>query len=483
MPDASAVLTPEGSLSYDELDRAVSWTAASFKKSGLVKGDIVGIDLSNQTQHLISSLALARLGVGQFAFDADPPRVRQNFVKRLKIVATVTDKATASDTQTPCIDPPPDSIREFIGIRPVAVEAAGDSNLPFLIMRTSGTTTGVPKLGLLTHAIALSRIKTKGFGLPEGPGSCYLALASLSFNSVKYRAFHCLLSGGCLALYEGTGELQLLVDFVIGHRIDYLSCSPIHAVALLSLAKENAILLPGVEALRIGTTIVPQALREDIQRRLTPNLYIAYGVSEVGTIAIAPPMLVHNIPGVVGKLIPGIQAEVIDDDGVPLPPGFAGKLRMKSSGMITGYVDAPAETDQFFRDGWFYSSDMVEFTANRELIHHGRADDVMIFDGININPAEIENVLLRHPAVSEAAAFPIHSTVHGDTPFAAVVIKSQVLEDELLSHCRSWLGLHSPQGLFIVSGLPRNAAGKVLKNDLQRIFREQNHQHHQSDNS
>ena len=146
---------------------------------------------------------------------------------------------------------------------------------------------------------------------------------------------------------------------------------------------------------------------------------------------------------------------------------------MKSAGMISGYVDEPAETTQAFRDGWFYAGDLAEFTPDGELIHHGRADDLMILDGINIYPGEIENVLLRHPAVAEAAAFPIRSVARGDIPIAAVITKSQASEDELLSHCRSWLGLHAPHGLMIVPKLPRNAVGKLLKNELVRLFRRQ----------
>jgi acyl-coenzyme A synthetase/AMP-(fatty) acid ligase len=299
-----------------------------------------------------------------------------------------------------------------------------------------------------------------------------LALPNLSFNGAKYQAFRCLAAGGCFAFYEHEGDPRLLVDFVSEHRINYFSCSPMQAVALINIAKENSILFPGLEAFRVSSTLVPEAIREQIQKRLTPNLYIGYGVGEVGIIAIARPDLVRDVPGVVGMLTPGMQAEVIDDDGNPLPPGHAGKVRLKSPGMVSSYVGEPDETARAFRDDWFYSGDFAEFTDDGALIHHGRADDVMIFDGINIYPAEIENTLLRHPAVSEAAAFPINSEAHGNIPVVAVVIKSQVLAEELYSHCRSWLAQHSPQGLVILPRLPRNAAGKVLKHELPKLFRD-----------
>ena len=82
--------------------------------------------------------------------------------------------------------------------------------------------------------------------------------------------------------------------------------------------------------------------------------------------------------------------------------------------MVSGYIDALEETARNFQEGWYHTGDLAEFTADGALIHHGRADDVMIFDGININPAEIENTLLRHPAVAEASAFALYSTVRGD---------------------------------------------------------------------
>ena len=97
----------------------------------------------------------------------------------------------------------------------------------------------------------------------------------------------------------------------------------------------------------------------------------------------------------------------------------------------------------------------------------------MILDGINIYPAAIENILLQHPAVAEAAAFPIRSVQRGDLPIAAVATKSKISRDELLSYARRQLGPQAPVGLMIVPELPRNTAGKVLKDELVRIFQSQ----------
>jgi acyl-coenzyme A synthetase/AMP-(fatty) acid ligase len=473
-PEAPAVVTLVGGLSFAELDRAVTWSARSFKQAGLAPGDIVAIDLSHQTQHLIASLALARLGAGQFGFhDTDPAALRAELTQRLNIVATVTDKPTQNKAHSPAISPPPASLNDIRELKPVEFETARDGALPFMILRSSGTTTGVPKLAMLNHANGERYVRNKCFGLRDGPGTRYMSLISVSFNGTKSNVHNCVLSGGCVAFNDGITEAQPLVDFITRHRINYMTCVPVHVGILLGISKENEILLPGLEIFRVGSTMVPQVLREDIQSRLSPNLHIGYGINEIGTIAIASPEMVRKFPGVVGMLTPGTQAEVIDDDGHPLPTGKAGKLRLKMPGMVSGYIDAPEDTARNFQDGWYHTGDLAEFTPDGALIHHGRADDVMIYDGININPAEIENTLLRHPAIAEAAAFPIHSEVRGDVPFAAIVTKSEVSGEELTSHCWSWLGPRSPEGLMIVSKLPRNARGKVLKHELAKAYKDQ----------
>ncbi len=211
----------------------------------------------------------------------------------------------------------------------------------------------------------------------------------------------------------------------------------------------------------MSSTVVPEALRARIRERFTPNLYISYGTNETGTVTLAGPELVGAVPGIVGHLIPGMEAEIIDGAGNRLDPGEEGRLRVRSAGMVTGYLNDGEATARAFLDGCFDTGDLAVFTDGGALIHKGRADDMMIYDGINIYPGEIENALLNHLVVAEVAAFSLRSSELGDIPFAAVVIKSQASEEDLISHCRSWLGAHAPAGIMIVPKLPRNAVGKV----------------------
>ena len=114
--------------------------------------------------------------------------------------------------------------------------------------------------------------------------------------------------------------------------------------------------------------------------------------------------------------------------------------------------------------------DLVEMRADGELIHHGRCDDVMIYDGMNIVPAEIEQVLLRHPAVAEAAAFGVPSLTHGQIPVAAVVLKAPCEVGVLRDYCAAELGSGRARDFIVLEALPRGAGGKVLRRELLALF-------------
>jgi len=153
-----------------------------------------------------------------------------------------------------------------------------------------------------------------------------------------------------------------------------------------------------------------------------------------------------------------------------LPAGEVGHIRIRSPGMIDGYVDDPAATARAFRAGWFYPGDLGSLTPDGVLVFHDRADDMMILGGINIFPREIELALEQHPAVLEAQAFPLPHPVHQDIPAAAVVLRGEATEPELIAFCRERLGEQAPKMAVIVEKLPDQTRGKVLKRALPGLL-------------
>jgi acyl-coenzyme A synthetase/AMP-(fatty) acid ligase len=198
---------------------------------------------------------------------------------------------------------------------------------------------------------------------------------------------------------------------------------------------------------------------------LTDNLWVLYATSEVGMISRASPDQHDTFPEGVGFPADGVTVEILDANGERVAPGEIGEIRVRKPGFFQGYM---GETSENFADGWFYPRDLVSMRQGEPLIFHGRADDVMILNGINIYPTAIEDVLEAQPGVVEAVAYPVKSRIHGEIPVAAVVLKEDARCNpaELLDRCRAALGVRAPRQIFVVESLPRNASGKVLRRVL-----------------
>lgn len=140
--------------------------------------------------------------------------------------------------------------------------------------------------------------------------------------------------------------------------------------------------------------------------------------------------------------------------------------------MASAYVGDPEATARHFRDGWFLPGDLASLDERGILSIHGRMDDMMILNGINIFPVEIERALESHPAVACAVAFAVASDIHGQIPAAAVELRGggAVSAAELVAWARARLGTRAPRRIEIVAALPRNPQGKVPRREAARLF-------------
>ena len=138
--------------------------------------------------------------------------------------------------------------------------------------------------------------------------------------------------------------------------------------------------------------------------------------------------------------------------------------------MVDRYLNDDEATRLAFKDGWFYPGDLGQFAPNGHLIFRGRADHMMIMNGINIYPAEIERVVSRHPAVRDVVAVPLPSIIHQDIPVCAVVLQTgaQLSEKQLLDFAAQRLGSRGPKKVFMFERIPRNEQGKLIRPQLMR---------------
>ena len=337
------------------------------------------------------------------------------------------------------------------------------------IIAGSGST-GKPHLMPLTHRMLRARNRTLASLFPLAPGRRFMLVSPLFFATPIDRMLGSLSAGATCVAWDQKTEIAEAIERA---HPDFLHLSVLHAELILrSAARRPGFDLSSIRMVSIGASTVTEDLRRRLRDELKTNLHINYGTNETGTVTFAFPDDLRAARGVVGRPPAGNRVEIVDDKGAPVAPGQIGQVRVQSPGQIDAYL-GNASPDRF-RDGWFYPRDLATWSEDGQVIHCGRSDHMMIFDGMNIYPVEIESALEEHPAVREVAAFSLPHPVRQDIPVCAVVLAdgATATETELRDFARARLGVRYPRHVLILDTLPRNPQGKVIRPELDRLLRD-----------
>ena len=450
-----AVVTDAGVLSYEALGNRVAGVACALRGTGIGPGSVVGIILADEVEHLVASLALLASGARQITLAThDAPAVQRTLAARVRTTHVLSDRD--------------EDISAGLGAGhlrwPRTVDALnqdGPSAEGMMYLMTSGTTGDMNIVAFTGAQLALQASRN-----PDYANGRLLRLASIEHNNSKRHRLYCAYQGGA-NVFRPTGDFNIAA-FCARHGVTCIDISRMHASDLAGHG--DTPLLAGVQ-LRTGGSPIPFDVRRVIEQRVTPLLFVRYGATECGTIATAGPGE-HDEAESVGQPAPGVTVEIVDADGQLRPTGESGHIRLRAGGVASSYLDSAEEAKRRFRDGWFWPGDIGMLRADGSLVVQGRQDDMMILNGINIFPNEIERVLEGHPAVLVAAALPLVSPVHGQIPVAAVELRpgATVARSELLMFAREQLALRAPRRVLIFDALPRNSEGKVLRREIAKKF-------------
>lgn len=232
-----------------------------------------------------------------------------------------------------------------------------------------------------------------------------------------------------------------------------------------------------VRMLAVGSAPSPMALKRWVLSYFGPTLFEGYGASEVGMVSMMPPDGHEKRPGACGRLRPHVSVRVVGPDGRPVPPGEVGELWIRTPLTIGGYVGEPTPGDGgaslVSPDGYFRVGDYGRLDEDGYLYITGRAKDMVVRGGVNIFPAEIEDVLLQHPDVSSAAVIGVPDEEFGEQLAAFCELRpgATLDADRLRAYAAERLAKHKvPRSVAFVAALPRNAMGKVVKNRLREAY-------------
>lgn len=220
----------------------------------------------------------------------------------------------------------------------------------------------------------------------------------------------------------------------------------------------------------LGGGPAPLPLLEKCQERNIP-VFQTYGMTETAAqiVTLSSDYMLTKI-GSAGK--PFFHAQLkIEKAGTTLPANEVGEIVVKGASVTSGYLNRKKDTAEAIQDGWLYTGDLGYVDEDGFLFVVDRRSDLIISGGENVYPAEIEEVLLSHPAVTEAGVTGVDDEQWGQVPIAFCVCKEKVTEHDILNHCEERLARYKlPKHIYFVETLPRNAANKLLRRELVHLL-------------
>jgi long-chain acyl-CoA synthetase len=275
---------------------------------------------------------------------------------------------------------------------------------------------------------------------------------------------------GAQAVYISRFSPVAMLHAIRDHQLSIVFGVPAMMGALLHLKNASPDDFKSIFAMITGGDALPQTLREGFKQRFGVQLLEGYGLTETSpVVSLNTPKM--SRPGSVGKMVPGASAKIVDDDGNAVPTGKEGEVWLKGPMIMKGYYNLPTETgDVLTADGYFKTGDLGKFDEDGYLYITGRKKDLVIVAGEKAVPREIEDTLMKHPAVAEAAVVGKKDPSRGQVVVAFITLKPghTVSEDDLREFARTenLATFKVPREVYIVEELPRSPTGKVLKRVL-----------------
>jgi acyl-CoA synthetase (AMP-forming)/AMP-acid ligase II len=469
-PFHPAIVERGRTITYADLAALVAKTSGHLESIGVRPGDIVGVALGDDADHIVALLAVAWLGAVILPMDVrwtadEKRRIAEHFGARLVLVPDGGERI--STVETVICD---ETWRRDVSAHDGKGAFVRRREQPLLLSLSSGTT-GMPKGPLVTHGHTLHRLFIYTISLTFNEADRFMAATPLYFGGARYMTMAYLFMGATVVLYPAPYQAEELAGAVNEKLITSLFLVPTLLRRLLEMPKSSLPLFAGLRLLlSSGSSLYPQE-RRTIMRELCPHFFNFYSSSEGGGISLLRPEHPDAVSLSVGKVVFGAEVEIIDDQHRPVVAGTVGAIRYRGGSVAESYYRNPEESATAFRDGWYYPGDLGRFDADGFLYLTGRSKDMIIRGGVNIYPAEIEQTLATHPAVAEAAVVGWPSQERGEEVAAFVVCRTLVSEQDLLAHCRGSLAPYKiPRGIFILDQLPKSGLGKVLKPALvQRL--------------
>jgi feruloyl-CoA synthase len=484
-PEKTALSTMETALTFQQVKEKSERAAACFQKLGIRKGDPVAIMSQNTFDFVFSFFGILKAGgiavpvnhkltskevdfilensgALLFLFDGTLNEVAQNLktdIRKISLDTPAENSAFFSD-----------AMEKAPGFTPEKIQ---DEDLA-QILYTSGTT-GSPKGCMHTHKSVVSAGITGAKALDLDDTDIMLIAMPIWHSSPLNNWFMGITSvGGTTVLLREYHPLHFLEAIEKKSCTAYFGAPISYLLPLQMIPNFTDFNLSSMKAwVYGGGPIAPETVKKLKNSYRSDKFYQVYGMTEAGpTGTVLRPEDHENHAGSIGKkALPGAQMKVMKDETTPAGPGETGEIWLKADSMMTGYLHNEQATREAFYDGWYRTGDMARIDADGFLFIVDRIKDMIVTGGENVYSKEVEDRIMEHPGVAEAAVIGTPHPDWGETVHAMIVpVKDQELtEDELKNFLADRLAKFKiPKKFNFVDELPHTPTGKVMKYKIRK---------------
>ncbi len=486
-PDKTALITEKSSYTYAEVIAAVDGIARLLRDLGVQKGDRVGVFADNSLFWVASYIGVMK--VGAVALPFYPTLESQQFADLIALteptVFCVEEKylrkyADHYPANAAVIVESAEVAGRFNGRFKVVVHQPGapvpttpvdDRGDLAALMFTSGST-GTPRAVMVSHRNIIANTDSIIEYLELGENERIMDVLPFYYcfgTSLLHTHFRV---NGSVVINNRFAFPKLVLD-----QMEATGCTSIAGVPstyqiLLRNSSFPERTFPQLRKIQQAGGKLPNVFIEEL-RRAHPyaRYYLMYGQTEAtARLSYLPPELLDAKLGSIGKGIPGVTLQVLDQDGNPVPPGVTGEIVARGDNITLGYWKDPEATAQTFRDGALWTGDLAQVDADGFIFVVDRAKDFIKPSGHRVAAKQIENHIVELPDVVEAAAVGVPDDVMGEAVKAFIVLRrgATITVDDVMAHCRTVMAPYMvPKEVVALHALPKNSSGKVDKPALK----------------
>jgi len=487
VPDGPALLADNNQLTWAQLNAEVDRVAGLLQSVGIGHGDGVGFIIEKRPEVVVGFLACARVGAvyAPVNFKLHPDHIRDQFqTADLKGVFVETTYDDLLKQLLPHLPDPRKII--YVGEKGRHGETGyGDDAGAFTpvdvspddvvyLNYTSGTT-GRPKGAMTTHRqinfnalTAFDRPEVEGLGFDE----THTFLGMFSVFAHPHELFHrSLLCGGPFVIMDSLSP-RVIAATIERFAVSWMMAVPSFYEMLLDHVVAGKFDLSSLKVLESGGAWVSADMLERMEAKFNAGFMPVWGCTEATGVALAMRPDRPRKPGTSGKPVNGYDVRIVDDKGRDCPPGETGELIIKGGAVALGYINQPEETLKGFRDGWYYTSDLVAWTDDGYVQFVGRRSEMLKVGGIRVYPLEIERVIKGHPEVRDVVVVRAEERIRGEIPRAVVECypDAEVSVKQIKQYCRDRMAVYQvPRIVEFWTEIPKLPNGKINKRAVVEV--------------